>query len=232
MNPGARHTMSLDGKWRTIVDPYENGHYDYRLQPSRDGYFRNAKPKDKSELFEYDFDSSATLRGQSGTSDAADSLFRRGKLRSYRLFEWREAGIAHGRVYSVCVRVTGKIKPKDNFVVQRHEVVMDICLRHFDQRHAARQPAVITGIAEHHRGLGEAEWRAGGATGNSQHPGGQCPRYSPDGRNGSAALQFPAKLTLWSPDRPKLTWRSRPRPTVCMKRSAFAPSKCAGPRSC
>ena len=24
-NPGARRAVSLDGKWRTIVDPYETG---------------------------------------------------------------------------------------------------------------------------------------------------------------------------------------------------------------
>ncbi len=32
-NVYARHTISLDGKWRTIVDPYENGYYDFRLAP-------------------------------------------------------------------------------------------------------------------------------------------------------------------------------------------------------
>ena len=74
-NPGARHSVSLDGKWRTIVDPYENGYYDYRLQPSKDGYFRNAKPKDKSELIEYDFDSSPTLDVPGDWNSQRENLF-------------------------------------------------------------------------------------------------------------------------------------------------------------
>ena len=74
-NPGARHAISLDGKWRTIVDPYENGYYDYRLQPSKDGYFRNAKPRDKSELIEYDFDSSPTLDVPGDWNSQRENLF-------------------------------------------------------------------------------------------------------------------------------------------------------------
>src|SRR3954468_14204317 len=37
-NVYARATRSLDGAWRTIVDPYENGYYDYRYQLQTDGY--------------------------------------------------------------------------------------------------------------------------------------------------------------------------------------------------
>jgi beta-glucuronidase len=57
-NTEARKTISLNGKWQTIIDPYESGFYDYRYQPSDNGYFKNAKPKSKSDLIEYDFDSS------------------------------------------------------------------------------------------------------------------------------------------------------------------------------
>jgi beta-glucuronidase len=60
-NVEARRTTSLNGRWRAIVDPYENGYYDSRLQPSKDGFFRDAKPKDKSELIEYNFDASGQL---------------------------------------------------------------------------------------------------------------------------------------------------------------------------
>ena len=57
-----RGARSLDGPWRTIVDPYENGYYDYRLRPlSTDGYFANRKPSSKSDRIEYDFDRSDTL---------------------------------------------------------------------------------------------------------------------------------------------------------------------------
>ena len=60
-NIEGRKTVSLDGQWQTIIDPYETGYYDYRYQPSADGYFKDAKPKTKSELIEYDFDASPSL---------------------------------------------------------------------------------------------------------------------------------------------------------------------------
>jgi beta-glucuronidase len=50
--PG-RTTISLDGTWNTIIDPYETG------IGSR--FYQNAKPKDKSDLAEYDFDASEKL---------------------------------------------------------------------------------------------------------------------------------------------------------------------------
>ena len=30
INVEARQTISLNGHWKTIVDPFENGYYDYR----------------------------------------------------------------------------------------------------------------------------------------------------------------------------------------------------------
>ena len=61
-NPDGRKTISLDGLWQTIIDPYESGYYDYRYQPSANGYFKDAKPQTRSDLVEYDFDTSATLK--------------------------------------------------------------------------------------------------------------------------------------------------------------------------
>ncbi|HCX29581.1 MAG TPA: beta-glucuronidase [Blastocatellia bacterium] len=60
-NTQGRKTVSLDGQWQTIIDPYETGYYDYRYLPSADGYFKDAKPKTKSDLIEYDFDTSESL---------------------------------------------------------------------------------------------------------------------------------------------------------------------------
>ena len=60
-NIEGRHTIDLNGQWQTIIDPYENGYYDYRYQPNPNGYFKNAKPKSPSDLIEYDFDTSAQL---------------------------------------------------------------------------------------------------------------------------------------------------------------------------
>ena len=74
-NPDGRKTVSLDGQWQTIVDPYESGFYNYRYQPSDNGYFKNAKPKTKSELIEYDFDSSALLQVPGDWNTQQDQLF-------------------------------------------------------------------------------------------------------------------------------------------------------------
>lgn len=74
-NTEGRKTTSLDGKWQTIVDPYESGFYNYRYQPSDNGYFKNAKPKTKSDLIEYDFDSSESLQVPGDWNTQSDQLF-------------------------------------------------------------------------------------------------------------------------------------------------------------
>jgi beta-glucuronidase len=74
-NIDARKTISLDGQWRAIVDPYESGFYNYRYEPSDNGYFKNAKPKTRSDLIEYDFDSSATLKVPGDWNTQSDQLF-------------------------------------------------------------------------------------------------------------------------------------------------------------
>lgn len=60
-NVDGRRTTSLDGRWRTIVDPFERGYYDYRYQPRDDGFFLDRKPQDETERVEYSFDTSPTL---------------------------------------------------------------------------------------------------------------------------------------------------------------------------
>jgi beta-glucuronidase len=56
-----RNITSLNGKWNIIIDPYEIGYFDYRLAESPEGFFKNQKPKDKTERIEYDFDKSETI---------------------------------------------------------------------------------------------------------------------------------------------------------------------------
>jgi beta-glucuronidase len=74
-NTDARKTTSLDGDWKMIVDPYESGFYDYRYQPSANGYFKNAKPGNKTELIEYDFDKSPSLKVPGDWNTQSDQLF-------------------------------------------------------------------------------------------------------------------------------------------------------------
>lgn len=58
-----RDATSLNGFWKYIVDPYENGFYNYRYQPfeeqenpAKGAFFMNSKRAGKSDLVEYDFD--------------------------------------------------------------------------------------------------------------------------------------------------------------------------------
>lgn len=61
INVEGRSTYSLDGLWRTIVDPFENGYYDYRRMPHKTGYGADNEIVDKSKLQEYDFATDKTL---------------------------------------------------------------------------------------------------------------------------------------------------------------------------
>lgn len=58
--PG-RTVTSLDGRWKSIVDPFENGYYDYRRQPYDDGYAQDRTYTDKTRLQEYDFETDKSL---------------------------------------------------------------------------------------------------------------------------------------------------------------------------
>ena len=57
-----RQSVSLNGDWHYIVDVQEEGYYDYRMNPTRWGFFRNAKPQKPEDLIEYDFDASPTMK--------------------------------------------------------------------------------------------------------------------------------------------------------------------------
>jgi beta-glucuronidase len=61
-NVPARKTVSLNGYWNAIVDPFSSGAYDYRYQLNVElGFGANRKPQSRSELVEYDFDRSGKL---------------------------------------------------------------------------------------------------------------------------------------------------------------------------
>jgi len=60
-NVEGHKTISLDGVWKTIVDPFENGYYDYRRLPLKTGYGADKDVVDKSILQEYNFATDKTL---------------------------------------------------------------------------------------------------------------------------------------------------------------------------
>jgi len=77
----ARQTTSLNGKWNVIVDPYDTGYFDYRRQPYdatakiTGGFALDHHAKDKSELVEYNFDTSPTLNVPGDWNSQDDKLF-------------------------------------------------------------------------------------------------------------------------------------------------------------
>ena len=75
-NAESRMHTSLNGLWQIIIDPYENGYYDYRYQPkTTNGYFENREQIDKTELIEYNFDNSQTLNVPGDWNSQSDELF-------------------------------------------------------------------------------------------------------------------------------------------------------------
>jgi beta-glucuronidase len=71
----AYEAMSLNGEWNYIVDVQEEGYYDYRMNPMRNGFFINAKPKRPEDLIEYDFDKSDVMQIPSDWNTRDERLF-------------------------------------------------------------------------------------------------------------------------------------------------------------
>jgi beta-glucuronidase len=138
-----RSTLTLDGAWHYIVDPYDTGYFDYRHQPRKDGYFLRAVPKTPRDLVEYDFAKSDTLMVPGDWNSQKKELFyyegtvwyersfsyhpRAGKrvflavgAANYLARVWVNGLPAcehEGGFTSFNCEVTGLVKDGDNFVV-------------------------------------------------------------------------------------------------------------------
>lgn len=66
-NVPGRTTVSLNGAWHIIVDPYETG--------IGERYYENAKPKNETDLIQYDFDHSETLNVPGDWNTQKEKLF-------------------------------------------------------------------------------------------------------------------------------------------------------------
>lgn len=82
VNTYNRTVKTLNGEWNYIVDPYENGFYNYRYEPFENqenpasgAFFTNSKPKDKSDLVEYDFDLSDVIEVPSDWNTQKENLY-------------------------------------------------------------------------------------------------------------------------------------------------------------
>ena len=81
-NSYLRDGTSLNGRWHYIIDVYETGYYNYRMEP-HDGsenpgssaYFLNKKPKNKTDRVEYDFDAAPTILVPGDWNSQKEKLF-------------------------------------------------------------------------------------------------------------------------------------------------------------
>jgi beta-glucuronidase len=160
-NTASRYGISLNGSWRVIVDPYESGYYDYRYQPQADGGFgANKKPKTKSDLVEYDFDTADRLQVPGDwNTQRPELLFYEGTVwykrefdcptpPGHRIFVWFGAANYRAMVFINGVKVgehsggftpfqfeiTGNVHDKGNVIVVKVD----------DQRRQEFIPTVMT----------------------------------------------------------------------------------------
>ena len=93
-----RNTTSLNGEWHYIVDVQEEGYYDYRMNPTQSGFFRNAKPQRPEDLIEYDFDKAETMKIPSDWNTRDDRLFfYEGTVWFFRRFSVDSSMLKEGR---------------------------------------------------------------------------------------------------------------------------------------
>ncbi|HEY6338298.1 MAG TPA: glycoside hydrolase family 2 TIM barrel-domain containing protein [Candidatus Sulfotelmatobacter sp.] len=89
-NISGRTTVSLNGAWHAIVDPYDNG--------TSVGFYRNQVPKDKSERVEYSFDASPVLNVPGDWNTQREQLlFYEGPVWYRRVFNYHKR--ANTRVF-------------------------------------------------------------------------------------------------------------------------------------
>ena len=82
VNTYNRLSTSLNGSWKYIVDPYENGYYNYRYEPfdhqknpEKAAFFMNSKPDNPSDLVEYDFDKMDSISVPGDWNTQKENLF-------------------------------------------------------------------------------------------------------------------------------------------------------------
>ena len=82
INAYNRPSTSLNGYWNYIVDPYENGYFNYRYEafdqqehPQKGAFFLNSKAESKSDLVEYNFDKMDSILVPSDWNTQKENLY-------------------------------------------------------------------------------------------------------------------------------------------------------------
>ncbi|MEL1240343.1 glycoside hydrolase family 2 protein [Flavobacterium flavipallidum] len=116
-NISSRNNISLNGKWNYIVDPLENGYFDYRLMPfETNGFFENKTFK-ASELQEYNFATSATMNIPSDWNTKDEKLFfYEGTVWFKKDFKYTKSNNTKGILYFGAINYDAKVYVNGKFV--------------------------------------------------------------------------------------------------------------------
>ena len=92
-NIDSRETLSLDGRWQYIIDPYGTGYYDYRMkeknETDRDAYWQNDTPQNKSDRVEFGYSNRQVLQVPGDwNSQAAKFLYYEGIVWYKKTFDF------------------------------------------------------------------------------------------------------------------------------------------------
>jgi beta-glucuronidase len=146
-NIEGRSTSSLNGQWQAIVDPYDVGAVDYHAHAlqGNGAFYKNYKPQSKSELVEYDFDTSGHLHVPSDWNTQRDSLllyegsvwyklsfdyakgpkkrvfvhFGAANYMAYVYLNGEQLGQHEGGFTPFDFEITDRVRPQGNFLVVR-----------------------------------------------------------------------------------------------------------------
>src|SRR5574344_704714 len=70
-----RQYQTLNGSLIYIVDSYDNGYYDYRMNVTKNGFFKNQKARNVSDIVEYNFDTAPLIMVPGDWNTQSDKLF-------------------------------------------------------------------------------------------------------------------------------------------------------------
>ncbi len=90
LNVYGRSVTSLNGMWKYFVDQQDIGYYDYRMNPTRWGFFLDAKPRNVSDLVEYSFDDSKSMKVPGDWNTQDEQLYwYEGSVWYRQKFNWK-----------------------------------------------------------------------------------------------------------------------------------------------
>jgi len=251
-NVAGRKSQSLDGPWRSIVDLYGTGYYDYRQQPKPNGFFMDAKPRSASDLIEYDFDTSPTLNVPGDWNTQRESLLyyegivwyrktfddpRSGKTRlfvrfgavNYEARVWLNGqllGSHEGGFTPFDFEISDKVKATGNSLVvlvdntRKRERVPTVDTDWWNYGGITRSVDLIElpetfvedyslelerGSLDHVKGWVKVKGSgAASASVTVRIPEAGVEQKAMTDASGRAPISFSARLSLWSPESPKL----------------------------